>query len=87
MQDGSANVLFKKHYSIQNENTSFFFSSFGSWQSTEVLPDQLFETGYSISLVAFSTGSPCCWNINNEKRPILTRSERFAKLQNLIFIL
>lgn len=82
MQDGSASVLFKKHYNIQNENT-FFFSSFESRQSTEVLPDQLFETGYLIYFVLFSTGSPCCWN-NKKKRPILTRSGQFAKLKNLI---
>lgn len=50
IQDGSANVLFKKHYSIQNE---IFFFSFESRQSTEVLPDQsqLFEIGYLICFV------------------------------------
>lgn len=50
VQDGSANVLFKKHYSIQNE---IIFFSFESRQTTEVLPDQLFEIGYLICFVSF----------------------------------
>lgn len=50
IQDGSANVLFKKHYNIQNE---IIFFSFESQQTTEVLPDQLFEIGYLICFVSF----------------------------------
>jgi len=38
-QDGSANVLFKKHYSIQNE----IIFLFGSRQSTEVLQTWIFN--------------------------------------------